>query len=174
MIPNRFRWFVAVLIACVVLLAGCGGSGGSDSKNDPAPAPAPSIAAGPTAAEQQLLDAVNAQRSANGRSALTWNNRLGQAAQDHTQDMFDHSTMSHTGSDGSTASQRVTAAGYVWQATGENVAAGQTSVTQVMTDWMNSSGHRANILSVNYTEFGCARVGNYWTQVFGKPMSSGG
>ncbi len=172
MIPNRlpFRWSVYVVMVCAVLLAGCGGSGGSDNKEAPVPLPA----TGQNAEEQQLLDAVNAQRLANSRSALTWNNKLGQAAQDHSQDMSDHTTMTHTGSNGSTPAQRVTAAGYIWQATGENVAWGQTSVTQVMTDWMNSAGHRANILSTSYTEFGCARVGNYWTQVFGKPMSSGG
>ncbi len=121
-----------------------------------------------------MLDAVNAQRSANGFAALTWNAKLESAAQLHSQDMSDHGVMSHTGTDGSSPSQRVTAAGYVWQATGENIASGFTSLDAVMTAWMNSPGHRANILGSTYTQMGAARVGNYWTQVFGKPLNGSG
>ena len=65
-------------------------------------------------------------------------------------------------------SQRITAAGYSWNWCAENIAYGYTSVSSVMDGWMNSSGHRANILSTSARELGAARVGNYWTQNFGR------
>jgi uncharacterized protein YkwD len=82
--------------------------------------------------------------------------------------------MSHTGSDGSTADERVSRAGYRFLGTGENVAAGHTKIAQVMKDWMNSDGHRGNILG-DFTEIGGARVRgddgvDYWTIEFGKPV----
>jgi len=73
------------------------------------------------------------------------------------------------------ACQCIWSIGYVWQTTGENIASGQTRVAQVMSAWMNSSCHKANILGDSFTEFGgAARVGNYWTQVFAAPLGGGG
>ncbi|KAG2779158.1 hypothetical protein PC129_g22091 [Phytophthora cactorum] len=120
-----------------------------------------------------MLNAVNKQRTANGLSKLCMNKKLQTAAQRHSNDMAAKNYMSHTGSDGSTMSQRITAAGYNWSACAENVAAGQTTVDAVMTAWMASSGHRANILSTTYTMFGCGYAykssttyKHYWTQDF--------
>ncbi|KAL3673762.1 hypothetical protein V7S43_001457 [Phytophthora oleae] len=121
-----------------------------------------------------MLNAVNKQRIANGLAKLCLNKKLQTAAQGHSDDMVKKNYMSHTGSDGSTMSQRITAAGYKWSACAENVAAGQTTVDTVMTAWMASSGHRANILSAKYTMFGCGYAyksgttnKHYWTQDFG-------
>ncbi|KAG3127346.1 hypothetical protein PI124_g22055, partial [Phytophthora idaei] len=121
-----------------------------------------------------MLASVNAQRAAQGLPALCMNTKLMAASMRHSTDMAVNNFMSHTGSDGSTMSMRVTAAGYKWTRVAENVAAGQSSVAAVMTSWMNSPGHRANILG-DYTMFGTAYAYNigstykhYWTQNFGK------
>ncbi|WP_332874990.1 CAP domain-containing protein [Streptomyces geranii] len=112
---------------------------------------------------------VNAERAKAGCAALTENEKLTKAAQDHSQDMADHQNMSHTGSDGSSMSDRLTRVGYKFRSAGENVAAGYTTPESVMDGWMNSSGHRANILNCGFKEIGIglAQPGNYWTQDFG-------
>ncbi|KAG3117913.1 hypothetical protein PI124_g3921 [Phytophthora idaei] len=123
---------------------------------------------------QQMLDAVNAERTKAGLSALCTNKKLAAAAARHSKDMADNDFMEHDGSDGSTMSERITDAGYAWNAVAENVAAGQEDVASVMESWMNSEGHRANILGADYTMFGTAYAYNadstykhYWTQDFG-------
>ncbi|KAE8899505.1 hypothetical protein PF005_g3775 [Phytophthora fragariae] len=128
--------------------------------------------------QQQMLNAVNKQRAAAGLSKLCTNSKLQSAAQGHSNDMAAKDYMSHTGSDGSTMSERISDSGYSWTAIAENVAAGQTDVDAVMTAWMNSAGHRANILSSKVTMFGCAYAYNadstyqhYWTQDFGAGSS---
>lgn len=99
--------------------------------------------------------------------ALVWNDKLEQAALLHTQDMYVNNFFDHAGSNGSTPSQRVTAAGYSWMATGENIATGYLTEKAVMDAWLASEGHCKNIMYANFKDFGAARVGNYWTQEFG-------
>eukprot|EP00644_Phytophthora_capsici_P005264 jgi/Phyca11/97193/e_gw1.1.1514.1 len=125
-----------------------------------------------------MLAAVNTQRRAAGLSELCTNTKLQIAAQRHSDDMAENDFMSHTGSDGSTMVTRVTEAGFTWNLLAENVAAGQANVDAVMTSWMNSAGHRANILNPTITMFGCAYAYNsdstykhYWTQNFGRSGS---
>ncbi|KAF4047131.1 Cysteine-rich secretory protein family [Phytophthora infestans] len=120
-----------------------------------------------------MLDAVNKERVAVGLPRLCMNNKLQVAAQAHSKDMALRDFVSHTGSDGSTLSTRVQDAGYRWTSVAENIAAGQLTVGRVMTSWMNSAGHRANILSARNTMLGCEYAGTsnsrykyYWTQVF--------
>ncbi len=116
-----------------------------------------------------MLNQLNQERANAGQPPLCYNEKIILAAQAHNQDMVDNDFFSHTGSNGSTVGQRVTAQSYTWNAVRENIAQGQTTVTQVMTSWMNSEGHRANILASNVVHFGAARdIGtNTWTQVFG-------
>ncbi|MEM1328085.1 MAG: CAP domain-containing protein [Bacteroidota bacterium] len=97
---------------------------------------------------------------------LRWNNKLATAAYRHAKDMADKGYFSHQGSNGSKVSDRVTAAGYTWSRVAENIAKGQRDMTTVMRDWKNSPGHCKNIMNPNYKEFGMARVGNVWVQVF--------
>jgi uncharacterized protein YkwD len=124
-----------------------------------------------------MLTRINAERSAVGAAPLTFCANLMTAAQRHSEDQAAHSTMSHTGSNGSTMVQRAEAAGYRgWTSLAENVAAGYTSVTSVMSGWMGSSGHRANLLSVNTQHVGVGRATSgsgaiYWTQDFGRSGS---
>lgn len=135
-----------------------------------AAAAAPAINA--SAYEQQVLSLTNAQRTANGCPALTWNSALGSVARAHSQDMaaknyFDHNTLN-----GTTPAQRLTAAGYTYRQMAENIAAGQATPAAVMSSWMGSAGHKANILNCALTELGVGYAtggayGSYWTQDFG-------
>ncbi len=121
---------------------------------------------GPTA---RVLTLVNAEREKAGCSPVTVDSKLTKAAQDHSQDMADHQNMSHTGSDGSSMSDRLARVGYRFSTAGENVAAGYGTAESVMDGWMNSPGHKANILNCAFKEIGIglAGPGNYWTQDFG-------
>jgi uncharacterized protein YkwD len=122
-------------------------------------------------AEQQVLDLVNAERANAGCGPVSFNGQLNAAALGHSQDMSANGYFSHTGLDGSQPWDRAVAAGYSYQSIGENIAQGYPSASAVMTGWMNSSGHRANIVNCGFTEMGLGLVtqGNYWTQLFGRP-----
>lgn len=98
---------------------------------------------------------------------LTWNEQLEKAAYDHSKDMFQNKYFSHTGSDGSSSSERIINAGYGWKWYGENIAQGYPGEQEVVAGWLSSPGHCANIMNKNFKEMGVARVGDYWTQEFG-------
>ncbi|MEW2416506.1 CAP domain-containing protein [Streptomyces sp. NPDC046866] len=139
-------------------------------KASPAPAsPGQNTSAPASGAVAEVLALVNKERAAVGCPAVTLNPQLTRAAQDHSVDMAGHATMSHTGSDGSDPGQRISAAGYAWSSYGENVAYGYSTPEQVMEGWMNSPGHRRNILDCSYKEIGIglAQPNSYWTQDFG-------
>ncbi|PPK68902.1 CAP domain-containing protein [Actinokineospora auranticolor] len=121
--------------------------------------------------EQQVLDIVNARRAEAGCGPLRWNDKLATAARKHSQDMAVRGYFDHTSPDGRTPWDRMRAEGYT-KGGGENIAAGQATPDAVMTGWMNSSGHRANILNCSFGELGVGvyRGGSYriyWTQAFG-------
>ncbi len=126
--------------------------------------------------ESQLLQLVNAERQKVGAPALRVNAKLAQAAKRQAGDMARNDFLSHTGSDNSTIRSRIEATRYSWGRIGENVAAGQATPSAVMQSWMNSPGHRANILNRDFTEIGIGYATNrssqythYWTQVFARP-----
>ncbi|WP_338931368.1 sigma-70 family RNA polymerase sigma factor [Streptomyces netropsis] len=120
---------------------------------------------------QQVVNLVNEERAKVGCSALTINPQLTTAAQRHSDDMAARDYMDHTNPDGQGPGERITAAGYRWSTYGENVAAGQSGPAAVMNSWMNSSGHRQNILNCSFKEIGVGVAsdsgGPKWTQVFG-------
>ncbi|MGB3200222.1 MAG: CAP domain-containing protein [Nodosilinea sp.] len=126
-----------------------------------------------TAIAQDLLRLVNAERQRANVSPLVLNEKLATAAQRHSQDMATSRRMSHTGSDGSTMRSRIDATQYAWSTIGENVAMGQPTAAAVMTAWMNSPGHRQNILNPAFTELGVGQATGggrlYWTQLFARP-----
>ena len=106
-------------------------------------------------------------------SPLSWHCSLEQAAQGHSTSMADNDFFSHTGLDGSSPGDRITATSYAWRTYGENIAAGYPSEDDAMNAWLNSPGHCANIMNPNFTEFGAAFAENptsqyfiYWTQNF--------
>jgi uncharacterized protein YkwD len=126
----------------------------------------------------EVVTLTNAHRAQAGCPPLAFNSRLTQAAQRHSDDMARHSFCAHQGSDGSTPWVRIQDTGYVYTSAAENVAAGYSSPASVVTAWMNSPGHRNNILNCNLTEIGVGytyraddpvRYRHYWTQVFAKP-----
>jgi uncharacterized protein YkwD len=125
----------------------------------------------PTAAS--LLSAHNRERGLAGRKPLKLSTRLCESAAVHARDMATHGKLEHKGSDGSTVADRVKRKGYTYVRVGENIAEGQKTVDHVMTSWMESPGHRENILD-DFTEMGAARAednGNsYWCVNFGIPM----
>jgi uncharacterized protein YkwD len=125
---------------------------------------------------QQVLSLLNQERSKAGLPALTSNSLLQNAAAGHAQDMNANNYFDHYGRNGSSPTERIRAAGYPDVPAcncnreffyGENIARGQTTAAQVMNDWMNSPGHKANILSKNFREVGIAISGTYWVQDFG-------
>ncbi|MGP5324403.1 CAP domain-containing protein [Vreelandella titanicae] len=108
--------------------------------------------------------------------SLAWSCKLEAAAKSHSQDMAENDYFSHTDPEGAGIEQRVGNQDYVWQAVGENVAAGYTSVSAVVEGWLDSPGHCRNIMNDAFTEMGMAkaedsesRYSTYWTQTLGNP-----
>ena len=132
---------------------------------------------------EQVVELTNIERAKANLQPLKLNDKLSNAAEDHSNDMAQDNFFSHTGVDGSTVSDRVKNNGYEYSRVGENIAAGQTSAAEVVEGWMNSPGHRANILNPNYAEIGVgyeylendtgsSNYNQYWTQVFGTSMNN--
>lgn len=132
-----------------------------------------------SAFEQEVLKLTNAFRKSNGLKALVLDQSLEKAADSHSREMAEKDYFSHTGKNGSRPWDRAEQAGYESRTVGENIAAGYTSAKAVVDGWINSPGHRANMLNAQYNEIGLGHyylandTGNvnyrhYWTQVFGK------
>ena len=118
--------------------------------------------------EQEVIRLVNEIRVQNGLSALTYNWELSRVARYKSQDMVDNRYFSHTSPTYGTPFQMIRAFGLSYRSAGENIAYGQRTPQAVVNAWMNSSGHRANILNASYTQIGVGYVadGHYWTQMF--------
>jgi uncharacterized protein YkwD len=119
---------------------------------------------------------TNDARTRNGLPALRTNARLMEAARLHADQMAAYQRGEHTipGARYPTMQSRLDAAGYAFMQAAENVAWNQQTAQQAVTTWMNSSGHRANILDAGLTEIGAAMARSskgepYWIQVFGRP-----
>lgn len=176
------------------------------------PAQTPTVPATPTpivtsytipvineATKQAYLEAINVARGNiqscgaygdyDATNSVTWNNALYKAAYEHSYDLANSNTFSHTGSNtqyditaqqqslnqGSSFSQRMENNGYInWTTIGENISAGYSTVQAVVDGWLASDGHCANMMNPNFTEVGLALVYKadtqykyYWTQNFG-------
>lgn len=117
---------------------------------------------------QAMLSLVNEVRLESGLNSLTLNNILNEVAYAHSLDMDTNDYFSHTGLNGSSFSERAFDADYEGSTTGENIANGQQNTKDVFTSWMNSAGHKNNILNAQATEMGFGVSNFYWTQIFGK------
>ncbi len=123
--------------------------------------------------EKAILDMTNAARKQYQLPPLLANPTLGKCARLHSLNMATRKKMAHD-LDGKTPFDRMTAAGYKFNSAGENVAYGDApiSIQQIFEGWMNSEGHRKNILSRDFTEIGLGVGSNgeqkYYTQVFGR------
>ncbi|MEU6889931.1 sigma-70 family RNA polymerase sigma factor [Streptomyces viridosporus] len=132
-----------------------------------APPTAPAAAPGGTPAAQ-VLALTNTERAEAGCGPVTFDDRLARAAQLHSEDMSANDYFSHTGQNGSSFVDRAKAQGHPSPGA-ENIARGQSSAASVMEAWMNSPGHRANILNCSLKTLGVGVVTSdwTWTQVFG-------
>ncbi|MEV0455043.1 sigma-70 family RNA polymerase sigma factor [Catellatospora methionotrophica] len=142
----------------------------------PSPSPPASVRPSPTKAapatlEAQMLTLVNQARKSAGCGALRAEPKLDKASRLHSADMVKRDYFSHTTPDGVTPWDRAKAAGYT-QPSAENIAAGNATAKATMNQWMNSPGHKANILNCSYKAMGVGRATGggyryYWTQMFG-------
>lgn len=118
---------------------------------------------------EQVLQLVNQERAKAGLAALTMDEKVSKAALVRAKET--EISFSHTRPDGSSFSTALKEQGVSFRGAGENIAWGQRTPEEVMNGWMNSSGHRANILNENYTTIGIGYYQNsngtgYWTQLF--------
>ena len=135
-------------------------------------------------AEDQVLAAVNKARAGAGCAALTVNAKLLAAAQGHAKAMAEQNFFGHASKNGGKFSNRIKAQGYRYSKVAENLGAGQSSAAKVMAIWLESAGHRKNILDCDLTETGIAVVYQpddaplkgqkyamkyYWVEVFARP-----
>lgn len=147
------------------------GASGMVKACTPSPAPAPPPAA---VSVEGCMAQVNNERSARGIAPVGYDARLATAAQKHSAYQASINTMTHAGPGNNTGGQRITAEGFAWRTWGENVAYGYKDCAAVMKGWMNSSGHRKNILNSAFTRIGVgvARAANgtlYWTMDLATP-----
>ncbi len=135
---------------------------------------------------QEVLKYVNEMRAKPRRCGnevfyavlpLTWNAKLAEAAWAHSRDMAEHNYLSHQNRNGQSIGERLKQQGYRWGYFGENIASRQSSAQEVVTTWMNSPPHCANIMNPSFMEMGAAYVTNlksnaaiYWTQIFAAPV----
>lgn len=127
------------------------------------------------AQENEVIRLVNVERAKNGLSALTQNWELSRVARYKSQDMINKNYFNHISPTYGSPFTMMQTFGIRFSAAGENIAMGQRTPAEVMTAWMNSPGHRSNILSPSYSQIGVglAKSSNgtcYWTQMFIKPM----
>lgn len=128
---------------------------------------------------EQILDLTNKERAKVGKPQFTINYALQETAQHYAERMWNENFYAHTSPEGGVLDDRINLSSYykvdinncncreVNFAVGENIAKGQSAPQEVMRDWMNSPGHRKNILSNDFTEIGIGLYGNRWVQNFG-------
>jgi len=144
--------------------------------------PSPAVP-GPSASKREadvreVLVLVNEERTAAGIAPLTMHPQLIEAALAHAADQYDFdclTTLTHTGTDGSNPAKRITRTGLLVRTWGENIACNHRTPAEVMRGWMNSPGHRQNILRESFTHIGISITVDsdghpYWMQVFGTPL----
>ncbi|WLR56756.1 CAP domain-containing protein [Mesobacillus subterraneus] len=147
----------------------------------PTPTPAPEQAKAPaqepaaapvssavSAYEQKVVELTNQERAKNGLKPLALDTELSKVAREKSRDMQSKGYFSHTSPTYGSPFDMMKKFGITYRSAGENIAMGQRTPEEVVQAWMNSSGHRANILNSSYTHIGVGHVatGNYWTQMF--------
>ena len=128
----------------------------------------PAVSAQVSTFEQQVVDLTNQERTKRGLPALTLDTDLSKAARAKSLDMKTQGYFNHTSPTYGSPFDMMKQFGISFRGAGENIAMGQRSPQEVMNAWMNSQGHRANILNSSFTHIGVGHVadGNYWTQMF--------
>ncbi len=131
----------------------------------------PALAASTLTVEEEVVQLVNQERAKYGLKPLTSNWEVARVARYKSQDMINKNYFDHNSPTYGTPFQMMKNFGITYKTAGENIAAGQTTAQAVVKAWMNSEGHRKNILSSSYTQIGVGYVkggsyGHYWTQMF--------
>ena len=128
----------------------------------------PTTSSSVTSFEQEVIRLVNEIRTENGLRPLTYDWELSRVARYKSQDMKDNKYFSHTSPVYGSPFQMMKSFGISYRSAGENIAKGYATAEAVIEGWMNSSGHRANILNSSFTHIGVGYVaeGRYWTQMF--------
>ena len=129
------------------------------------------VNSGISSIEKQVITLTNAQRAQYGLAPLTINWELSRMARYKSQDMVDHNYFDHNSPVYGSPFQMMKSFGISYSTAGENIAMGQRTPQEVVTAWMNSPGHRANILNKNFKQIGVGAVqaangSIYWTQEF--------
>ena len=130
--------------------------------------------------EEEILRLTNEERAAEGLSPLSYDTKLRTIAAGHSADMLENDYFSHDDQDGCSSSCRASDAGYRWRAIGENIymmsgfkLSAEKAAAKVVDGWMDSPGHKANILGNSFTESGVGVVYDgrsiYVTAMYGKP-----
>lgn len=144
------------------------------TQQQPAKAPAKQTAPAPTtnsavsAYEQKVVELTNQERAKNGLKPLALDTELSKVAREKSRDMQSKGYFSHTSPTYGSPFDMMKKFGITYRSAGENIAMGQPTPEEVVKAWMNSEGHRANILNSSYTHIGVGHIasGNYWTQMF--------
>lgn len=145
------------------------------AKQSPVPAPAAeqtqeaaNTASQISAYEQKVIDLTNQERSKNGLKPLILDTELSKVAREKSKDMQGNGYFSHTSPTYGSPFDMMKKFGISYKAAGENIAMGQRTPEEVVQAWMNSEGHRKNILNASFTHIGVGHIaeGNYWTQMF--------
>lgn len=142
--------------------------GPSDDSAPAGPSPSPVVGSD---LENEVVRLTNIERAKVGCGPLKHDARLHAAALAHSADMSANNYFSHTSQDGRSFADRITATGYTYTAIAENIAKGYPTAEAVVQAWMNSPGHRTNILNCTYADIGVGFVQTgepYWTQNFGR------
>ena len=142
--------------------------------NIPSPTNAPSTPSTSSdikALESEVIRLVNVERAKAGVPALTENNELDRIARIKSNDFIEKNYFAHTSPTYGTPFDMLKSFGVTFTAAGENIASGQGTAAQVMNTWMNSPGHKANILNSTYNQIGVGAARDnkgtlYWTQLF--------
>lgn len=136
------------------------------------PAPSASAATGSAlseAYERQVFDLTNAFRAKNGIDPLQWDERIASIARKHSKDMRERDYFAHTNPDGSSPFDRIAADGIVYSVAAENIASGYRNALAVHHGWLNSAGHRRNMLNDALQRLGVGAFDTYYTQKFYTP-----
>ncbi|GLZ78102.1 hypothetical protein Afil01_29090 [Actinorhabdospora filicis] len=142
-------------------------------KNEPGPGTGDPAQGKAAELAAKVAELTNAERAKNGCDPLRVNAKATKAAQYHANDMAERDYFAHDSPEGRSAGDRLDAAGYAWRGWGENIFKGPRTAEDAVRGWMDSPGHRANILNCDFKEIGVGVTlsdnGPFWVQVFGTP-----